>query len=349
MLDRCIRVCLYDGFEIVSNIHTIRAFVWNKVTAKELTEDWFFAKSDLNSLTDEQAQLLIRSNRSESGQPLRLLIELSQFCESTVTQERSEIGCGWCMTLLDDDKPPLISDTKAFNVVLNGGHTDETNVLLDPQYKTLRSDGLTGKIDRLKRARIKFSLESRETDIDILFDNLPIQPLVVPINLVQTLVFFRHELAFRLHQRHHPTGLSTTPIDSIFLATLFQALAQPDLIHSLRRLYRSRKKRNLSSSASLQQQRAEFIRTYELFIYPLLQYRQLPPYDFHDRPALNERKKLIDAMIKRQLPARKTVPQDILSILLDPNLTDKWTPFTTDEVGFTLQRYAQNFPSNAVA
>ncbi|CAF3622662.1 unnamed protein product, partial [Adineta steineri] len=26
----------------------------------------------------------------------------------------------------------------------------------------------------------------------------------------------------QLHKRHHPTGLSTTPIDSIFLSTFFQ-------------------------------------------------------------------------------------------------------------------------------
>jgi hypothetical protein len=204
-------------------------------------------------------------------------------------------------------------------------------------------------IDRYKRARIKFSIESRETDIDLLYDNLPVQSMIVPINLIKTLAFFRNELAYQLHKRQHPTGLSTTPIDSLFLSTFFQTLAQPDLIHSLRRLYRARKKRYLNSSSSSQQQREEFIKTYEMFIYPLLHYRQLPPYDFHDIASLNERRKLINDMVKKQLPSKKTKPQDILSILLDPNLTDKWTPFTTDEISFTLQKYIHDFPADVVA
>ncbi len=293
--------------------------------------------------------MLIRSNRSNSGQHLNLLIELSQWCQSTVTQEKCEIACGWSIIPLEDDKPPLISDTKSYNELLHGGHTAETNVLLDPQYKILRSDGLSGRIDRYKRARVKFSIESRETDIDLLYDTLPVQPIVVPINLIKTLAFFRSELAYQLHKRQHPTGLSTTPIDSLFLSTFFQTLAQPDLIYTLRRLFRTRKKRVLTSSASQQQQREEFIKTYETFIYPLLHYRQLPPYDFHDVAALNERRKLINDMVKRQLPNRKTIPQDILSILLDPNLTDKWTPFTTDEISFTLQKYINHFTPDIVA
>jgi hypothetical protein len=241
-----------------------------------------------------------------------------------------------------------VSDTKGYNELLRGGNIDETNVFLDPKYKDLRSNGLSGTIDRLKRARIKFSIESRETDMDLLYDNLPIQSIVVPINLIKTLAFFRNELAYQLHKRHHPTGLSTTPIDSLFLSTFFQTLEQPDLIYSLRRLYSTRRKQFLHSSSSLQQQREEFIKTYELFIYPLLHYRQLPPYDFHDTVALNERRKLINDMIKKQLPSKKNKPQDILSILLDPNLTDKWTPFTTDEISFTLQKYIHDFKQDVV-
>ena len=271
------------------------------------------------------------------------------WCQSIATQEKCEIGCGWSMIPLNDEKPPLITDTKSYNEPLNGGHIDEKNVLLNPEYKLLRSDGVSGAINRYKRARIKFSIESRESDIDLLYDNLPIQSLIVPLNLIKPIVFFRHELAFQLHKRHHPTGLSTTPIVSIFLSTFFDAISQPDLIFTLNRLYRSRKKRNLTSSSSSSQQRELFIKTYEIFIYPLLHYRQLPLYDFHDQMARDERRKLIKDMINRQLPLKRDVPDDILSILLDPNLTEGWTPFTTNEICFTLQKYADDFPSDIVA
>ncbi|CAF2687332.1 unnamed protein product [Rotaria sp. Silwood2] len=348
VLDRCVRICLYDGAEIISNIHTIRALIPSKIDERDLTEDWHFVRNDTNSLIDEQPELLIRSNASVSGKNLKLLMELSLWCQSTVTQEKCEIGCGWSMISIVDDEPPLITDTKNYNELLKGGHIDETNILLDSQYKILRSNGISGMIDRFKRARIKFSIESREDDVDLLYDNLPIQSLIVPINIIRPIVFFRNELACQLHERQHPTGLSTTPINSIFLSTFFQAISQPDLIYTLNRLYRARKSRYPTSSSSLQQQRKLFINTYQLFTYPLLQYRLLPLYDFHDKTKLNERRTLINDIIKRLLPRKKDLGEDILSILLDASLTDKWTPFTTNEICFSLQKYTHDFTNDIV-
>ncbi|CAF4972989.1 unnamed protein product [Rotaria sp. Silwood1] len=349
VLDRCVRVCLYDGADVISNIHTVRALIPSKIDERDLTEDWHFVRNGPNTLIDEQPELLIRSNTSTSGQNLKLLMELSLWCQSTVTQEKCEIACGWSTVSIDDDEPPLITDTKNYNELLKGGNIDETNILLDPQYKILSSDGISGMIDRFKRARIKFSIESRESDVDLLYDNLPIQSIIVPINIIRPIVFFRNELACQLYKRQHPTNLSTTPIDSIFLSTFFQSLKQSDLIYTLNRLYSVRKHRYLTSSSSLQQQRKLFINTYELFIYPLLQYRQLPVYDFHDKIILIERKNLINDLIKRLLPRKKHPGDDILSLLLDPSLTDKWTPFTTDEISFSLQKYTHDFTNDIVA
>jgi hypothetical protein len=299
-------------------------------------------------MIDEQPQLLLRSNRLNSTEKLQLLIELSQLCQSTVTNETCHIGCGWLMLPVDDGKPPLITDTKSYNELLHGGHTDESNVLLDPTYLASQTNGLSNMINRLKRARMKFSLESREDDMDVLYDNLPVQSLVVPINLIRTLTVFRNELASQFHKRHQIVNPSTTPIDSIFLSTFNHVLHQPDLILTLDRLYSVRKKRHLNSSSTLQQQREEFIRTYELFIYPLLEYRLLPSYNFHDLTILKEREKLINVMIQRQMPTRRrknVIQQDIVSILLDSTLTDQWTPFTVEELCFSLQQTMPNSSS----
>lgn len=342
-------MCLCEGSDIVSNIHTIRTRGPLKPEPREATEDWEFIRNNANTLIDEQSQLLIRSNVSGTGQNLKLLIELAQYCQSTVTQEKCEVGCGWALVPLDDDEPPLITDTKSYDELLRGGHTDQDNVLLDPRYKVLRSNGISGKIDRYKRARIKFSIRSLEHDVNVLYDNLPTQSMVAPMNILKPMAFFRNELAYQLHKRHHPTGLSTTPIDSIFLGTFFQALPQADLMSHLNRMYRITKARYLSSSASQQQLRTLFIKVYEQYIYPLLQYRQLPPYDFHDLSALNERRGLINDIIRRQTPKKKSPAEDVLSILLDPNLTDKWTPFSTDEITFTVQKYLHDVRSDVVA
>jgi hypothetical protein len=156
--------------------------------------------------------------------------------------------------------------------------------------------------------------------------------MIIPINLIRILVFYRNELAYQLQKHSHSYNLSTKPIDSIFLSTFYQILEQPDLIYVLQRL--SNHNKDLSK-------REEFIKIYELSIYPLLFYRLLPSYNFHDVTIINQRRKLISEIISKELGRKKNQQLDILSILLDPNLTDKWTVFTTDEICFSLQKYIQ--------
>ncbi|CAF2554877.1 unnamed protein product [Rotaria sp. Silwood2] len=339
VLCRCIRICLYDGFKIISNIHAIRAHISNKVNERDLTEDWYFAVSDDNTFIDEQAKLLIRSNEFDPSKHIHLLIELSQLCQLKEYNEKCEIGCGWIMIPFDDNQFSVMSERKNYNELLHGGHFHELNILLDSQYKNFPTDGLSGRFNRNKQAHIRFSLESREKHIDLLYDNLPVTSMIVPINLIQILFFYRNELAYQLQKCYHSYNLSTMPLDSIFLSTFYQTLEQPDLIYVLNKLY------NRSKELNYRQQREEFIKIYELCIYPLLCYRQLPPYDFQNESMLNERRKLIKIMINKQLSKKKKNQPDILAILLDPNLTDQWTPFTTDEICFSLQKYIYNFTS----
>jgi hypothetical protein len=321
--------------EIISNIHPIRVGRPAKTNKRDLTEDWHFITNDKKKYIDEQSHFLIRSNEYNHSKHLHLVIELSQLCQSKLTQEKCEVGCGWIMIPLDDDnQSSIISRTKNYNEILHGGHLHETNILLNSQYKNFHSEGLSGRIDRYKQARIRFSLESRERHIDILYDNLPLTSMIVPINLVRILAFYRNELAHQLQKRYHSDSLSTTPVDSIFLSTFNQTLEQPDLICMLQRLYHRRKE------LSIRQQREEFIKIYELSIYPILFYRLLPPYDFHDMSVIRQRRKLIREISNKEKQNNKL---DILAILLDPSLTDKWTPFTTDEICFSLQKYTHDY------
>jgi hypothetical protein len=336
VLNRCIRVCLYDGLEIISNIHSSRARLSDTIKEDDLTEDWYFVANDDKTFIDEQSEFLIRSNEYHPSKQIYLLIELSQFCESKLDQEKCEIGCGWIILPFDDNQL-----SKNFNKLLRGGYFHQTNILLDSQYKQLHSEGLAGKLDRYKRARLRFSIQSREKHVDLLYDNLPLTSMIVPMNLVQTIVFYRNELAYQLQKRSHSNGLSTAPVDSIFLSTFYQTLEQADLIYALQRLYHRHKE------IPVQEQREEFIKIYESSIYPLLFYRLLPPYDFHDISSINERRKIISAMINKQLSTKQNNQIDILALLLDPNLTDKWTPFTTDEICFSLQKYVHDFTSRS--
>ena len=149
-------MCLYDGFAIVSNVHTIRAFGPHKINPNETTEDWTFAENDVRAKIDQQPQILVRTNRTDSGQRLQLLFELSQLCQSTVTDEKCEVGSGWATIPLDGEKQPLVTDTKSYNELFHGGRTDETNVLLDPQYLRLHTNRISGASNQLKLAQKKF-------------------------------------------------------------------------------------------------------------------------------------------------------------------------------------------------
>ncbi|CAF3385263.1 unnamed protein product [Rotaria sp. Silwood1] len=338
VLCRCIRICLYDGFKIISNIHAIRAHISNKIDERDLTEDWCFAVNNENTFIDEQAKLLIRSNEFDPSKHLHLLIELSQLCQLKDNNEKCEIGCGWIMIPFDDDQFSMISEKKKYNELLHGGHYDELNILLDSEYKKFSMDGLSGRFNRNKQARIRFSLESRETDIDLLYDNLPVTSMIVPINLIRILFFYRNELAYQLEKRYHSYNLSTMPLDSIFLSTFYQTLEQPDLIYTLNKLY-------LPKELNYRQQREEFLNIYESFIYPLLYHCKLSSYDFQNESKMNERRKLIKEMINKQLAANKNHKPDILAILLDSTLTDQWKPFKTDEICFSLQKNFYNITS----
>ncbi len=316
MLNRCLRVCLYDGFEIISNIHSTRAEI-DRINPDDLTEDWHFATINKKTFIDEQSQFLLRSNEFKH---LYLLIELSQLCQSKINQETCDIGCGWIIISLNDN-----NQSKTSNKLLQGGHFHQTNILLHSQYQHLHTNGLLGKLDRYKKARIRFSIESRERQIDVLYDRLPLSSMIIPINLIRLLVFYRTELAYQFQKRSSSDRLSTTPIHSIFLSTFNQTLEQPDLIYVFQRLYHRYRQSN---------QREEFLKIYESYIYPLLFYRGLPPYNFHNVFIINHRRKLISAMISKPIPQ-----ENILALFLDPNLTDKWKPFTTDEICFSLQKY----------
>ncbi|CAF1045917.1 unnamed protein product [Adineta ricciae] len=331
ILNRCIRICLYDGSEIISNIHSSRMKISEKSKATDITESWIPYPYQTLPVIDEGLIFLIRSNEYHPSKSLYLLIELSQFCQSTINEETCEIACGWSMIPLSNDlnRPLHMSGTMKYNECLQGGKFPEQNILLDSRYKTSRSN---------KRARIRFTLESREKYAEPDYDQLPLRSMIIPIDLVTILVFYRNELAYnKLQESAGFDGASSTPLHSIFLATFHRVLDQPDLIYVLQRLFPTKTK------LTTEQQRKEILRIYESSVYPLLFYRSLPLYDFHnrDKTSIQERRKLI-LQVMGKYRKRRGCPPDVLELLLDPALTDKWAPFTIDEVCFSLQNYVLN-------
>ncbi|CAF3362720.1 unnamed protein product [Rotaria socialis] len=339
VLNYCVRVCLYDGFHIISNIHSIRAFKSKKTKRHHSTQSWIFTKNDDKTFVDEQPKLLIRSNEMDPKTPTYLLMQLSQYCELRTNNERCEIGCGSAMIPIDDNQPSRIRRIKSYNEFLKGGHFYELNVDLDSKYKQYHSMGFKGKLDQQKKARIQFSLEPTDKNSDLLYDYLPVTSMIVPLNLVKIVAIYRHELAYHLEKRSHENVLSSAPLHSKFLSTFYQTLEQPDLINIFNTLCHEHKKLNIA------QERQQCILIYESYIYALLFYRKLKPYNFHDGKERRQRKQIIREIMDRLLPSKKNTQPDIAAILLDQSLTEHWKPFTTNEICFSLQKFAYNFVS----
>ena len=324
-------MCLYDGDQIISNIHSSRAFPAKQPKAQDRTEDWSFEDSGDRTFIDEQCQFLIRSNHQG---PLYLLIELSQYCLSNATNDVCDVGCGWLKVQLDDVPLPLIGDTKTYDEFLNGGHVHEPNIPLNIDYQNLETRGLSGKIDRYKRARVKFSLNFLESEVNLLYDQLPLTSMIIPINLIVLLVLFRNELARQFSQRSFVNGISTVPIDSIFLSTFEQFLAQPNLVYIFNYRYRSKK------PFIFRRKRTKCLEIYTTFIYPRLCFLPWANYDFHELDQPPERKRKVKELVQSQLvrSGNRDSTSAMAALLLNSTFTDQWTPFSIDETSFSLQK-----------
>ena len=261
-------------------------------------------------------------------------MELTQRCRSKATNDVCDIGCGWLKVQLDDVPLPLVGNTKTYDECLNGGHVHETNIPLHSDYPGLQTRGLSGKIDRYKRARVKFSLAFRENEVNLLYDQLPLTSMIVPINLVLLLAFFRNELAREFSQRIVANGISTMPVDSTFLSTFERFLAQPDLVYIFCYRYRSSKPFNF------RRKRWKCLEIYTTYIYPCLCFLPLASYDFHNIDHLVFRRKTIRELVQAQLGRLQNQNSEaaMATLLLNPEFTDQWAPFTVGEVCFSLQK-----------
>jgi hypothetical protein len=81
ILSRCLRICLFDGVNIHSNIHTIRAHVLGKDERTWVFEDEI---TDIVPL-DDYSEFFVRSFLNTDIPNLGLLFELSVYCKRIVS------------------------------------------------------------------------------------------------------------------------------------------------------------------------------------------------------------------------------------------------------------------------
>ncbi|XP_006752062.2 nephrocystin-1-like, partial [Leptonychotes weddellii] len=125
VLSRHVRLCLFDGNKVLSNIHTVRA-TWQPKKPKT----WTFSPQVtgiLPCLLD--GDCFIRSNSSSPD--LGILFELGISYIRNSTGERGELSCGWVfLKLFDASGIPI--PAKTYELFLNGGTPYEKGVEVDP-------------------------------------------------------------------------------------------------------------------------------------------------------------------------------------------------------------------------
>ncbi|XP_071370301.1 nephrocystin-1, partial [Centroberyx affinis] len=124
VLSRHIRLCAFDGTQVLSNIHTVRATYSSKSP-----KTWTFSPrmtGILPTLLDGDCFLRCSSNSPDLG----ILFELGVTFIRNSTGERGDLSCGWAfLKLTDDTGNPLPART--YELPVNGGTPYEKDVAME--------------------------------------------------------------------------------------------------------------------------------------------------------------------------------------------------------------------------
>nr|XP_020650451.1 nephrocystin-1 isoform X2 [Pogona vitticeps] len=226
VLSRHVRLCLFDGNKILSNIHTVRA-TWQPKNPKT----WTFSPrvtGILPCLLD--GDCFIRSNSSSPD--IGILFELGITYIRNSTGERGELSCGWVFLKLFDTNG-LPASSKTYELFLNGGTPYEKGVELDPSIsRRAGSSVFQHMITLRKQPQLLVKLRSLSTQSKDILNLLP-EVLIGSMCYIHLLLFYRQiigDVLLRDRLNMQNADLIGNPI----LATFPKLLEQPDLMDALR-------------------------------------------------------------------------------------------------------------------
>jgi nephrocystin-1 len=85
ILSRKVRVCLFDGEKIHSNIHTIQAHVVGKEEKNWVFEDELSENVSIMDFSEFFVRIDLPNDKSEIPPNLGILFELTYYCKSNVS------------------------------------------------------------------------------------------------------------------------------------------------------------------------------------------------------------------------------------------------------------------------
>ncbi|XP_013889255.1 nephrocystin-1 [Austrofundulus limnaeus] len=287
VLSRHIRLCAFDGTQVLSNIHTVRAS-YNSKNPKT----WTFSpmmSGILPTLLDGDCFL-----RSDSLSPnLGILFELGVSFLRKSTGERGELSCGWAFLKLTDDTGNPIPN-KTYELQVNGGTPYEKDVIVETSTnrKSVFQQMLQGKQQPKLNVKLKSTNSRTRAQLSLLPDTL-----LYCLNCVHLLVLHRQLLADTL-LIDRPTMQNADPISSPILSTFPALLDQTDLLDALRISWmEAETNMSRAQKRDLTYLKQEFSKVY-MSVYFLLNSPSLPCYRWADPPSEEQRARVIYAALE---------------------------------------------------
>uniref|UniRef100_A0A7M4F2M5 Nephrocystin 1 n=1 Tax=Crocodylus porosus TaxID=8502 RepID=A0A7M4F2M5_CROPO len=293
VLSRHVRLCLFDGNRVLSNIHTVRA-MWQPKNPKS----WTFSPrvtGILPGLLD--GDCFVRSNSSSPD--IGILFELGITYIRNSTGERGELSCGWTFLKLFDSSGIPVS-SKTLELLLNGGTPYERGVEVDPSISRRASDSIFHQMITLKKQPQLFvKLRSLSTQSKDILNLLP-ETLIGSMCYIHLLILYRQILGDVL-LKDRISAQSADLISNPILATFPKLMEQPDLMDAFRVCNTCYIE---ESSAASRPRDQEFLKTvftlvYHDSVFPLLQSTFLPKHKWADEESEASRWKVIADFLKQ--------------------------------------------------
>nr|XP_006116306.1 nephrocystin-1 [Pelodiscus sinensis] len=292
VLSRHVRLCLFDGNRVLSNIHTVRA-TWQPKNPKT----WTFSPrvtGILPSLLD--GDCFVRSNSSSPD--VGILFELGITYIRNSTSERGELSCGWAFLKLFDASGIPIS-SKAYELVLNGGTPYERGIEVDPSISRRASSGVFLQMLTLKKQpQLLVKVRSLSTQSRGTLNLLP-ETLIGSMCCIHLLIFYRQILSDVLLKDRISTQ-SADLISNPVLATFPKLMEQPDLMDALRSAW-AEKESTLKRSEKRDQEflKSVFFLVYHDSVFPLLHFTSFPQHKWAEEESEASRWKVIADFLKQ--------------------------------------------------
>ncbi|XP_010636467.1 nephrocystin-1 isoform X2 [Fukomys damarensis] len=292
VLSRHVRLCVFDGNRVLSNIHTVRA-TWQPKKPKT----WAFSPQVtgiLPCLLD--GDCFIRSNSSSPD--LGILFELGISYIRNSTGERGELSCGWAfLKLFDASGIPI--PAKTYELFLNGGTPYEKGVEVDPSVSRRAHSSVFHQMLTMRRQpQLTVKLRSLNQRSRNTLSLLP-ETLIGSMCCSHLLVFYRQILGDVL-LKDRMNSQSTDLISHPMLASFPKLLEQPEVMDALRSSW-AEKENTMKRSEKRDREllKASFLLVYHDCVLPLLHSPLLPPFKWAEEETETARWKIIADFLKQ--------------------------------------------------